>query len=102
MKIILMARKWAYAIEFRLPVTVSRVEVHSSEDLEDETVETPEEETLKYDPRSTTSSHLERRTDMEDAYGRLTERPVFGFSKPPASCPPLTRMPPAAKESQSW
>lgn len=70
MKVILVGRKHAFALELQFPVSVARVEVSDSADRCDEISPEETEEVLKYDPRSTVNAHLERRSDMEDAYGQ--------------------------------
>jgi hypothetical protein len=73
-RIIVQAFGRAWAAEFSL----AQVKVRQAGEIQDDSDEDEprDEETLRYDPRSTTSCHMERRTDMEDAYGKVP----FGFT----------------------
>lgn len=71
MKIILQGSKRAYAFE----LSFCQVQIKSAADLEDE----EEFDHVPVDPHGTSFAHLERRSTVEDAYGR--GRPGFGFQK---------------------
>lgn len=73
MKIILVGHKHAFAFEVKFPVSIARVQVSDSGDVCDEAAL---EDLNHPDYSGTVSAHLERRSDMEDAYGKVR----FGFS----------------------
>jgi hypothetical protein len=68
MKLVLLGKKRAHVLEFSFSTAPVR-EVTGDDDDEEQG------EQLRYDPRSTVNSSLERRSDIEDSYGMRR----FGF-----------------------
>ena len=81
MKLIIVGRKHAFAVELQFPLSVARVQVTDSGDACDEICES--EDMNRPDYSGTVQAHLERRTDMEDAYGKISAKVPFGFTKHP-------------------
>ena len=72
MKLIIVGRKHAFAVELQFPLSVARVQVTDSGDNRDEICES--EDLNRPDYSGTVQAHLERRTDMEDAYGKVKDQ----------------------------
>jgi hypothetical protein len=73
-KLIIVGRKHAFAVELQFPLSVARVQVTDSGDDCDETYKSDAEDLNRPDYSGTVQAHLERRTDMEDAYGKVKDQ----------------------------